>query len=125
MILLYCGTERNKGTMLHTSPDQLKAFLDRVSLIRQPEDLFGDLGLREVEQLQRLETCYRSLLKSYHPDHFVSRPAEQHSATEITKLLNALRERAVIKIKRNIYGEERQLELREYTSVIHTARHEY
>ncbi|HEX2995906.1 MAG TPA: hypothetical protein VHP14_13865 [Anaerolineales bacterium] len=112
-------------TMLHVSTDQLKDFLDQISKIKQPENLFGDLGLCEDEQLQRLESCYKSLLKSYHPDHFVDRPAEQHSATEITKLINALREQAVIKIKRNIYGETRPPEPREYTSVIRTAQREY
>ena len=76
--------------MSHTSPDQLKDFFDRVSHIEQPEDLFGHLGISEGEQLQRLETCYKSLIKSYHPDTFADQPAEQHSATEITKLLNAL-----------------------------------
>jgi serine/threonine protein kinase len=111
--------------MSHTSPDQLKDFFDRVSHIEQPEDLFGHLGLSESEQLQRLETCYKSLVKSYHPDIFADQPAEQHSATEITKLLNALKQRAVIKIKRNIYGEAHQPELREYTSVIRTAQREY
>ncbi len=111
--------------MLHTSLDQLKAFFDQVNHIEQPEDLFGDLGLSESEQLQRLETCYKSLIKSYHPDNFANRPAEQYSATEITKLLNALKQRAVIKIKRNIYGEAHQPELRAYTNVIRTPQHEY
>ncbi|HMB23356.1 MAG: hypothetical protein ACM33V_06790, partial [Chloroflexota bacterium] len=60
--------------MLYTSLDQLKVFFDRVSQIKQPEDLFGDLGFNEVEQLQRLDSCYKSLLKSYHPDHFVNQP---------------------------------------------------
>lgn len=111
--------------MPYISPDQLNAFFDRINHIEQPEDLFGDLGLSEVEQLQRLETCYKSLIKSYHPDHFANQPTEQHSATEITKLINALRKRAVVKIKQNIYGEARQPELREYISVIRTAQREY
>ncbi len=106
------------------SSAQLKAFFDQVSQIEQPEDLFGHLGLSEDEQLQRLETCYKSLIKSYHPDNFVNQP-EQHSATEITKLINALKQRAVIKIQRNLYGEARQPELREYTSVIRTSQREY
>lgn len=111
--------------MLYTSPDQLKAFFDQVRHMEQPEELFGHLGLNEVEQLQRLETCYRSLIKTYHPDNFANQSVEQHSATEITKLLNALKQRAVIKIKRNIYGEAYQPELREYTSVIRTSQREY
>ncbi len=111
--------------MLQTSPDQLKAFFDRINHIEQPEELFGDLGLSEVEQLQRLETCYKSLIKSYHPDNFTNQPDEQYSATEITKLLNVFKQRAVTKIKRNIYGETRRSELREYTSIIRTAQREY
>jgi serine/threonine protein kinase len=119
------GAERNEETMPRTSPDQLKAFFDQVNHLEQPEDLFGHLGLSEGEQLRHLETCYKSLIKTYHPDNFASQPAEQHSAAEITKLLNALKQRAVIKIKRNLYGEARQPELREYTSVIRTAQREY
>jgi serine/threonine protein kinase len=119
------GAERNEKTMPHTSADQLKAFFDQINHLEQPEDLFGHLGLGESEQLQRLETCYKSLVKSYHPDNFASQPAQQRSATEITKLLNALKQRAVIKIKRNLYGEARRPELRAYTSVIRTAQREY
>ena len=111
--------------MPYISPDQLKAFFDQVNQLEQPEDLFGHLGLSESEQLRRLETGYKSLIKAYHPDNFASQPSQQYFATEITKLLNALKQRAVIKIKHNIYGEARQPELRAYTSVIRTAQREY
>jgi hypothetical protein len=116
---------KKQKTMPHKSPDQLKAFLDQVDHVQQPEDLFGHLGLSEDEQLQRLEACYKTLIKSYHPDNFAGQPTEQHSATEITKLINVLKQRAVIKIKRNLYGEARRPELRDYASVIRTSLREY
>jgi serine/threonine protein kinase len=111
--------------MSNTTSEPLKTFFDRVSHLDQPEDLFGHLGTAESEQLQRLETCYKFLIKSYHPDQFVSRPAEMACATEIVKRLNELKQRAATKIKRNIYGNPSQPELREYTSVIRTVQREY
>ncbi|MFZ6031137.1 MAG: protein kinase domain-containing protein [Chloroflexota bacterium] len=111
--------------MSNTQTDQLKTFCERLRRIEQPEELFGHLGVTESEQLQRLESCFRFLLKSYHPDKFAGQPALLPYANEITRLLNALKQRAVTKIKRNIYGSPGQPELREYTSVIRTHRREY
>jgi hypothetical protein len=77
------GAERNEETMPHTSPDQLKAFFDRVTHLEQPEDLFGHLGFSESEQLQRLETCYKSLIKSYHPDSFADQSQQLSLVADI------------------------------------------
>jgi len=111
--------------MPRTSADQLKAFFDQINHLAQPEDLFGDLGQGETEQLRQLETGYKALVKAYHPDLFANQPAQQSTATEITKLLNALKQQAMLKITRKLYGEKRQPEPGKYASLIRTAQREY
>jgi hypothetical protein len=106
-----------------TPPDNpVKIFFDQISRFTQPEELFGDLGTSPDEQALRLEKHYKSIIKLYHPDKFVKSPADLFYVTEIIKFVNQFKQRAMHKIKANIYGS---LILDDYQSVLQTTRCEY
>lgn len=108
--------------MINAPANQVKTFYDQIRQYTQPEELFGDLGATQSQQLDQLEICYKSLIKLYHPDRYSSQPSELFYVTEITKSLNEFKQRAVAKIKSNAYGEPGK---GDYTSVIRTTLHEY
>jgi serine/threonine protein kinase len=104
------------------TPDSMKSFFDQISHFTQPEELFGDLGTAQNQQLSQLEIAYKSLVKLYHPDQYTGRPTELYHATEITKFLNDAKQRAVVKIRSGVYGN---LNASGYEGVINTSKHEY
>jgi serine/threonine protein kinase len=108
--------------MLNDPPTQVKTFYDQISHFSQPEELFGDLGATQTQQLGQLETTFISLIKKYHPDRYVNQLSEQYYVTEITKCLNELKHRALLKIKSSLYGD---ISLCNHKSVIKTPLHEY
>ena len=104
------------------SSHQIKTFFDQISHFTHPEELFGDLGNTQSQQLANLEISFKALIKLYHPDQYASQPAELHYVTEIAKYLNDARHRAVVKIKSNAYGD---MSPADYKAVIYTPQHEY
>jgi hypothetical protein len=70
------------------SHNQIKTFFEQISHFTRPEELFGDLGSNQSQQLRHLETTFKSLIKLYHPDQFTNHSAELYLVTEIAKLLN-------------------------------------
>ena len=102
--------------------NQIKTFFDQVSCYTQPEELFGDLGTTQDQRLSRLEISFKCLIKVYHPDQYAGQPDELHYVTEIAKMLNEAKHRAMLKIKTHLYGV---LDAGDYQAVIYTAQHEY
>jgi hypothetical protein len=108
--------------MVNPPPNSLKSFYDQISRFTQPEELFGDLGSTQSQQLCQLEISFKSLIKLYHPDRYANQSSALHYVTEITKSLNGLKQVAVAKIKTGLYGEVRS---GDYQSVITTDQHQY
>jgi serine/threonine protein kinase len=104
------------------SHHQIETFFEQISQYSQPEELFGDLGSAQNQQLKQLETSFKYLVKLYHPDQFAGQRTELYCATEVTKLLNDFKQRAVVKIKSGVYGN---LNASGYENVITTTKHEY
>jgi serine/threonine protein kinase len=101
---------------------QIKNFFDQISHLTQPEELFGDLGTTQEQQLSQLENSFKSLIKLYHPDQYTNQPAELFYVTEIVKFLIDIRQRAITKIKSGVYGD---MNLADYKGVIYSSQHEY
>jgi len=72
--------------------------------------------------LEHLEIAFKNFIKLYHPDQFASRPNELQAATEIVKILNEFKRRAISRIQSGLYGNRTP---EDYTSVIDTTLHEY
>ncbi len=108
--------------MVTAPTNALKMFYDQISHFTQPEELFGDLGTTQSQQLHQLEISFKSLIKLYHPDRYINQYSNLYYVTEITKLINDLKYRAVVKIKSNTYGNAC---LDGSKSIIRTTNHEY
>ena len=100
-------------------------FFDQICHLEYPEDLFGPLGVTPTEQMGGLENRFKTFIKAYHPDKFVGQPLDQYYATEISKLIIELKQRAKGKIKCGSYGKVTAPDPLDCTSVIHTDLREY
>lgn len=85
--------------------NQLKKFYEQICNFSQPEELFGDLGSLPGQQMRQLDTAFKSLMQLYHPDRYAGSLAEYSVVTEIAKYINALRQRALEKIRCGVYGD--------------------
>ncbi len=108
--------------MVNTATNPVATFYDQIRRFTQPEELFGDLGSTQRQQLDRLEAAYRELIKIYHPDRYAGQPGELGRVTEIAKVINELKQRAAVKIRASAYGAA---QAGAEQSVLKTAQHEY
>ncbi len=105
--------------------EPIQAFFKRVCHLEHPEELFGHLGDAPDEQRKHLEERFRFFIKTYHPDKFTGQPAEQYYATEISKLIIGLKQKAKDKIQQHTYGKPVQPAQRSYASIIRTQARAY
>jgi serine/threonine protein kinase len=105
-----------------STQNPLIAFYEQISQYIQPEDLFGDLGPTQGQQLRQLDAAFKSLMKLYHPDHYVNQVSYLYYVTEITKKVNEFKREALIKIKANTYG---LIMARDYQSVIRVGQRDF
>lgn len=91
--------------MIDFSRLSLQTIFDALKVAPLAEDLFGEILGNSDSQTEALGRRYRSLVAVCHPDRYrCESPAILAMATEATRMLNALREEARVKIERGIYG---------------------
>lgn len=119
------GQGNQGGLIFIGGEEHIKEVYSQICHYEYPEQLFGELGESKDEQLRKLASAFKHLVKLYHPDHYVRNPENHQLADNLIKILNYLRAEAEKRIVAGKYGQVIEASPREPECIISTAVRDY